>query len=150
FIVVLFGGYSLGWFYLAGKFEADAKSAIAALSRDGATVECANPTARGYPFRLGLFCDRILLEDAGQDVSISAGNFRSAGQIYDPSRLVAELDGPARIAAPETGAFALDWENLRTSIRLARPLPQRISVEGTMLRAATAAGAPLAAAESFE
>ena len=32
-VVVLFGGYSLGWFWLAGRLEAEAKTAIAGLSR---------------------------------------------------------------------------------------------------------------------
>ncbi|WP_394887253.1 DUF2125 domain-containing protein [Mesorhizobium sp. AaZ16] len=55
-VVVLFGGYSLGWFWLAGRLEAEAKTAIAGLSREGVEADCANPTARGYPFR-----DRPLL-----------------------------------------------------------------------------------------
>ncbi len=45
FIVVLFGGYSIGWFYLAGQLEAKAKTTIAALNRDGVVAECANPVA---------------------------------------------------------------------------------------------------------
>ncbi|MBA3447958.1 MAG: DUF2125 domain-containing protein [Pseudaminobacter sp.] len=150
FIVVLFGGYSLGWFYLAGRIEAEAKTAIAGLNRDGVSFECANPAARGYPFRIGLFCDSVAFEDTKQGISLSAGNFRSAGQIYDPMRLVAELDGPAAIGTASAGAFSLDWETLRASVRLSTPLPRRISVEGRMLRAGTAAGGPLAAAETFE
>ncbi|MFU0506040.1 DUF2125 domain-containing protein [Pseudaminobacter sp. NGMCC 1.201702] len=150
FIVVLFGGYSIGWFYLAGKLEAKAEAAIAALNRDGVVAECANPVAHGFPFRLGVFCDRVVFEDADRGVSLSAGNFRSAGQVYDPSRLIAELDGPARIDLPQAQALAVDWQNLRASVRLARPLPERVSLEGEKLRATTPDGTPLAEAETFE
>lgn len=150
FIVVLFGGYSFGWFWLAGRLEADAKTAIAALNRDGVEADCVNPTARGYPFRIGLFCDSVAFSDAAQGISLSAGSFRSAGQIYDPMRLVAELDGPVRIDSARAGAFALDWQNLRASARLSTPLPQRLSLEGVQLKAATADGAPLFAAENFQ
>jgi hypothetical protein len=149
-VVVLFGGYSLGWFWLAGRLEAEAKTAIAGLSRKGVEADCANPTARGYPFRIGLYCDSVSFSDAAQGVSLSAGSFRSAGQIYDPMRLVAELDGPGRIDSAKTGAFALNWDNLRASARLSSPLPQRISLEGAGLRAETGDGGALLAAERFE
>jgi hypothetical protein len=150
FVVLLFGGYSVGWFYLAGKVETKAKAEIASLNRDGMVAECTNPVARGYPFRLGLFCDRVAFEDAGRGVSVSAGNFRSAGQIYDPTHLIAEIDSPARIDVPQSQPLALTWDNLRASVRLAQPLPERVSVEGKMLKAATDAGAPLLAADTFE
>ncbi|RJG43846.1 DUF2125 domain-containing protein [Mesorhizobium sp. DCY119] len=150
FVVLLFGGYSVGWFYLAGKVETKAKAEIASLNRDGMVAECTNPVARGYPFRLGLFCDHVAFEDAGRGVSVSAGNFRSAGQIYDPTHLIAEIDGPARIDVPQSQPLALTWDNLRASVRLAQPLPERVSVEGKMLKAATDAGAPLLAADTFE
>ena len=60
-------------------------------------AECVNLTARGFPFRIGLFCDRVAFEQPSAAMTLSAGAFRSAGQIYDPMRLVAELDGPAKI-----------------------------------------------------
>lgn len=150
FIAVLFGGYSIGWFYLAGKLEAKAANVIESLNRDGVVAECTNPVAHGFPFRLGVFCDRVAFEDANRGVSLSAGSFRSAGQIYDPARLIAELDGPARIDLPQARALAVDWQNLRASVRLAEPLPERVSLEGEKLRATTPEGTPLAEAESFE
>ena len=150
FIVVLFGGYSLGWFWLAGRLEAEAKTTITALNRDGMEADCVNPTARGYPFRIGLYCDSVAFSDAAQGISLSAGSLRSAGQIYDPMRLVAELDGPASIDSARAGVFSLDWENLRASARLSTPLPRRLSLEGVRLKAATAGGAPLLAAENFQ
>lgn len=150
FIVILFGGYSAGWFYLAGRLEAQAQAVIASFNRDGAVAECTNPEARGFPFRLGIFCDSVVFEDAAQGVGFSAGSFRSAGQIYDPMRLVAELDGPARIDMAQSDPLLLEWENLRASIRLATPLPEQLSLEAKNLRVATVAGTPLATATTFE
>src|SRR5690606_23961322 len=85
----------------------------------------------------------------GQGVSLQAGSFRSAGQIYDPMRLVAELDGPAAIDLPQGGPISLDWAGLRASARLAEPLPQRVSLEGADLKASTT-GAPLATVAAFQ
>ncbi|PSJ59429.1 DUF2125 domain-containing protein [Pseudaminobacter soli (ex Li et al. 2025)] len=149
-VVILCGGYTLGWFYLADKLEAKAKTSLAELNRDGVVAECTNPVARGFPFRLGLFCDRVAFDDAKQGFSVSAGSFRSVGQVYDPAHLIAELDGPARIDTPRTEPFALDWDNLRASVRLARPLPERVSVEGHQLKASTVSGKSLATVDTFE
>lgn len=150
FIVVLFGGYSAGWFYLADQLVTRAKTAIADANRDGTTVECENPVARGFPFRLGVFCDRIAYANADEAVGLTAGNLRTAGQIYDPMRFVAELDGPAMVATPANGSLKIDWERLRASVRWARPLPERVSVEGGGVAATTATGEPLATVGAFE
>jgi hypothetical protein len=150
FVVILFGGYSAGWYYLADRLIQRATTTIADANRDGVTVECENPVARGFPFRLGVFCDRVAYANAAEAVGLTAGNLRTAGQIYDPMRFVAELDGPATLATPGSGAMNINWERLRASVRWARPLPERISVEGGNLAASTAGGAPLAAIGAFE
>ncbi|MEP9387791.1 DUF2125 domain-containing protein [Mesorhizobium sp. KR9-304] len=150
FAAVLFGGYSAGWFYLADRLATRAKAAIAEANRDGITVECDNTIARGFPFRLGVYCDRIAYADAAEAVGLTAGNLRTAGQVYDPLRFVAELDGPAMVATPRNGSFKIDWEKLRASVRWARPLPERVSVEGGGVAATTANGAPLATIGAFE
>jgi hypothetical protein len=150
FVVVLFGGYSIGWYYLADQLVARANAGIASANRDGVTVECENPIARGFPFRLGIYCDSVAYANVADALGLTAGNLRTAGQIYDPMRFVAELDGPASVATPNFGQMNLDWEKLRASVRWARPLPERISIEGGQLTATTAAGAPLATIGAFE
>lgn len=150
FVVVLFGGYSAGWFYLADRLVSQAKAVIADANRDGVMVECANPVVRGFPFRLGVYCDRIAYADTEEAIGLTAGNLRTAGQIYDPMRFIAELDGPATLASPRNGSLTLDWERLRASVRWARPLPERVSVEGGNVTASTAAGAQLATVGAFE
>ena len=129
FIVLLFGGYSVAWFYFAGRLETAAATAIASLNRDGAKADCAKPTARGFPFRIGLFCDSVRFDDPQQGVAASAAAFRSAAQIYDPFHVVAELDGPAAVTAPNIGEIGFNWDNLRASVRLAMDFPERVSTE---------------------
>jgi len=149
-IAVVIAAYTAGWFWLARKIEREADLALARLQDRGMKAECANLTARGFPFRIGLFCDRVAVEQTSEALSLTTGAFRSAGQIYDPMRLVAELDGPANLTTADTGALDLDWKSLRASARLAEPLPERISVEGSGLRISAAGGAQLVGADSFE
>ncbi len=149
-VVVLIAAYTAGWFWLARKIEREADLALARLQERGMKAECVNLTARGFPFRIGLFCDRVALEQPSAAMTLSTGAFRSAGQIYDPMRLVAELDGPASFSARDTGMLNLDWNNLRASARLAKPLPERVSLEGSGLRVTAAGGTRLISAETFE
>lgn len=150
FVALLFGGYSAGWFYFASQLEEETVAAIAEMNEGAVSAECANPAVRGFPFRLGLHCDRIGFSDAARGVGMAAGGFRSAGQVYDLTRLVAELDGPALVDLPEAAGLSIDWQALRGSARLAEPLPERLSVEGRALTAQLGTGAPLASLASFE
>jgi len=141
--------YSGGWFYLANVIETRTTLALAKMQENGVSANCRNTEMRGFPFRIGLFCDAVDFSDR-KGVAASAGAFRSAGQIYDPLRLIAELDGPATVAAPGLGDIKIDWNALRASARLAEPLPSRVSLEGGGLKAARADGKPLLAADTFE
>jgi hypothetical protein len=150
FIVILFGGYSLGWYYLADRLVDETREAIAEANRDGVTVECENPTVHGFPFRLGVYCASVAYANPAEAVGITAGNLRTAGQVYDPKHFVAELDGPATLSTPGFSALNLVWDKMRASVRWAEPLPERVSVEGGNIAASTAAGEPLATVGAFE
>ncbi len=150
FVVLLFGGYSAGWLYFADLLRKQTSAAIARMNTGEVSAECAAPAVRGYPFRLGVWCDGVAFSDASRGIHVTAGGFRSAGQVYDLTHLVAELDGPASIDLPDAAPLALDWRRLRASVRLATPLPERLSVESTALTASLQSGAPLASLASFE
>ncbi len=137
FVVILFGGYSAGWYYLADRVTREANAAIASLNRDGVTAECANPVVRGYPFRLGLYCDSLGYADPSRNIVATAGSLSTAAQVYQPLRVVGELRGPLRTALPGMPPLWLDWDNLRASARLARPLPRLVSVEAEGLSGQT-------------
>ena len=113
--IVLFGGYSLGWFWLAGRLGSGKRQMrCAAIMVDGVKADCINPAARlSVPHRpclrqhLGVFRRRAGRQPVG-------GKISSASQIYDPMRLVAELDGPVLINSERAPArCALDWDDMR-------------------------------------
>jgi len=133
FILFLFGGYSAGWYWLAGQATDRVDEAIAKLNGDGRAATCENRTVGGFPFRLGLTCDSVAYEDDLNKIAVTAGSFRTAAQIYDPLQTIAELDGPLRIAAPGITPLFIEWDSLRASARLAHPVPTLISIETTGL-----------------
>lgn len=150
FIVILIGGYVAGWYYLADRLLVETRNAIADANRDGVTVECEDPAVHGFPFRLGVYCASVAYANRAEALALTAGNLRTAGQIYDPRHFVAELDGPATVSTPAHSALNLAWDKLRASVRWARPLPERVSLEGGNLAASTSTGDPLAMIGAFE
>jgi hypothetical protein len=128
-IVLLVAGYSAAWFYAAGRLETFAATAIASANGDGRVVDCAKPTARGFPFRIGLYCDSVRFEDQQQHVALDAAAFRSAAQVYNPFHIVAELDSPAAVTAPDIGDIGFSWNNLRASLVFSLDFPDRIAAE---------------------
>lgn len=134
--------YTGGWYYVAGLVDGEASRVIASANRDGVRFNCENSQVAGYPFRLGLNCDGVVYEHAVQGLALTTGAFRSTAQVYNPSFLVGELDGEARLEVPGLAPLTADWEVLRSSVRLASPLPTRVSAEARRLSiAADIAGA---------
>ncbi|MEK1850816.1 MAG: DUF2125 domain-containing protein [Phyllobacterium sp.] len=153
-IVLLGVLYTGGWYYLANELESRVATNIAAFKEKGIDATCENARANGYPLRVGLDCTKVGWADPAKNLSITAGTFRSAAQIYDPLQIVSRIDGPAAIDVP--GIIPLDakWDNLTSSIRLDRPLPRQISIQGSNVivnqRNAAAGDAPMAVVQGGE
>ncbi|MBA8881568.1 DUF2125 domain-containing protein [Phyllobacterium myrsinacearum] len=130
-IVIIGLLYTGGWYYLANVLETRVATNIAGLQAKGINAACDNATARGYPFRLGLNCSSVSWVDQAKNVSVSTGAFRSAAQIYAPFHIVSEVDGPAAVNVPGMMPLDLNWDNLKSSVRLDKPIPRRLSLEGS-------------------
>jgi Uncharacterized protein conserved in bacteria len=118
------------WFYGASRIEAYLPVAFAASGRNGAEPTCENAEIRGYPFRVGLFCERAGLALTAEGMRASAGGFRSAAQIYNPRHLVSELDGPLTLTGTNGLAGKFDWQLLHASTVVATDGLSRGSIEG--------------------
>lgn len=153
-IILAIIGYTVAWNYAADRLVREANVRIAALNADGRRANCESAEARGYPFRIGLFCSSIMYIDTPAGLSVRAGAFRSAAQIYQPQRIVGELDGPAIVEFPGLNAFEVTWEILRGSSRLASPRPDIVSLEARNVAvgpdSAPAGERPLIAADRAE
>lgn len=133
FSIFLIVAATAGWFYVAGKIEEVAVAVTEQQRLAGIEIVCENRDVRGYPFRFGLFCDSLAIA-LPDNSSVEAGSVRSAAQFYEPSRLIAELDGPAIIQKPDGNILRADWSALRASTILAEPLPESFSVFGSDVR----------------
>lgn len=114
--IVLFGAlYTGGWFYAASWLKDRATKELAASEQGLHSASCSNLSVRGYPFRIGVFCDSLGIDDRASGLSATFGAFRSAAQVYRPGHAVIELDGPAQVRVTPDVAFDVDWDLMRAS-----------------------------------
>ncbi|MFD1745133.1 DUF2125 domain-containing protein [Rhizobium helianthi] len=115
-IVLVTGLYTAGWFYAASVLKEKTLALLGAQQQHGVTAECHDAEYRGYPFRIGLFCSKVTIDDSANGVSASFGALRSAAQVYQPSHIVWELDGPAETRTGTGITASSTWNALQSSL----------------------------------
>lgn len=148
-LVIVVVAYSVFWFLSSGKVTAEAARLIRQAQAEGVEVDCTDRVIWGYPFRMGILCNSVLYDHAEGDFRFTAGEMRSAAQIYQPRLVVAELASPAGLDLPQVDEVTLDWELMRSSIRLGEDMPERVSIESRQIAGALH-GSPLFAAANVE
>lgn len=102
-LLTLAAGWSLAWFWAAGKAGEELDGWIAREARKGRTYACGERRVGGYPFRIELDCvnPTARVELDGGSALASAPRLVAVAQVYDPSKIIAELDGPVSVTAPD-------------------------------------------------
>ena len=127
FVVLAVGLYTAGWFYVAGKLVEATREMTARLGSRGIEAACGNPVARGFPFRIGLYCDRVFYADPRAGVAAQGEGLRTAAQVYNPFHVVGELD-VIRLDPRQGLPIRVDAKDIRFSARLSSPMPRAASV----------------------
>lgn len=115
-VLLVIALYTGGWFYAASALKNTVLKAIAPRDQAGVSGECSDIEFRGYPFRIGLFCSKIDVDDNVNGVSATFGALRSAAQVYAPGNIVWELDSPAEIRTSNGLSISAQWTNLQASL----------------------------------
>lgn len=111
-IIVFVALYSGAWIFGADQLKNLVRDR---LSDASVSVACTGLDVKGYPFRIGVFCDAIGIDDKRTGTSASFGALRSAAQVYNPGHAVVELDGPALIRVSPDIVLTADWNLLHAS-----------------------------------
>ena len=105
------------WFYASARAEKEIDTWIAAEATKGRVWACANRTLGGFPFRFELMCDQpsVIFTGAGQ-WSWTAARAHAVAQVWNPQHIIAEFQGPARLAEATTGRqIEANWTLLQVS-----------------------------------
>ncbi|WP_421579852.1 DUF2125 domain-containing protein [Shinella sp. M31] len=114
-VIVVLALYTGGWFYAASWVKTTLDRELAASGQGLHSASCSHLDVRGFPFRIGLFCDSVAFDDRATGLSATFGALRSAAQVYRPGHAVLELDGPAQVRITPDLVFDADWDLLHAS-----------------------------------
>lgn len=115
-IIAVVGIYTAGWFYAANKLEETVLRVLTPNEARSVEGKCENIDFRGYPFRIGMFCSNVSVDDQDSGIAANFGALRSTATIYNPRHIVWELDSPAQVTNPQGISLDATWENLQSSL----------------------------------
>lgn len=115
-VVLVIALYTGAWFYAASVLRENTLAFLGSREARGFSAQCADAEYRGYPFRIGLFCSKVAIDDQVNGISGNFGALRSAAQVYDPGHIVWEMDSPAEVRTSRGLAFSTTWKTLQSSL----------------------------------
>jgi hypothetical protein len=130
-VAVLFGGWSVFWFYASGKVEATIEGWRAREGQAGRLYACGAQTIGGYPFRFELNCDdaSALFKSSQPPVEVKSRGVLVVAQVYEPTLLISEFRGPLTISSPgQAPEVVTNWKLAQLSVRGTPAEPERMSI----------------------
>jgi hypothetical protein len=128
-VVALFGGWSWFWYYAAGQAHTVFEGWRAREAKSGRAYACGTESVGGYPFRMELACDQASAVFQVPALELKLSRILVAAQIYQPTLLISEFDGPLSIAdAGKPPTLAANWSLGQASVRGTPVSPERISL----------------------
>ena len=116
-VIILLGvGWTVGWFFVQERVGKVLDEQIARLEQRGKVIECQNRTIEGYPFRIVIDCPDFLFNDIGSGFGFNFKSLKTAAQVYQPGKIVVEMQPVGGLKLPQQGQMAIDWQSLRASI----------------------------------
>jgi hypothetical protein len=115
-IVAVVGIYTAGWFYAANRLEATVLRVLSPNEARNVAGTCEDIDFKGFPFRIGMFCSKVTVDDSQNGISAQFGALRSTAAVYKPNHIVWELDSPVQISNPQGLSINADWTNFQSSL----------------------------------
>ncbi|MBB6508673.1 hypothetical protein F4695_002022 [Rhizobium soli] len=115
-VILAIALYTAGWFYAASVLKQNTLALLGSQQKRGIVAECTDAEYRGYPFRIGLFCSKVTVDDRENGISGTFGALRSAAQVYAPGHIVWELDAPSEVRTSHGFSVSTTWKSLQSSI----------------------------------
>ena len=129
-LVIVAAGWCAFWFYAADQAKVLIAGWIEREQRSGRIYTCGDQSLGGFPFRIEFRCNNagVELPKAKPPVTLSASGVLAAVQVYQPTLLLAEIEGPLAIADPgQPPKMMANWSLAQISLRGTPRAPQRVS-----------------------
>jgi hypothetical protein len=115
--VVVIALYAGGWFYAATLVRTNVLRALGQKSSAGVSAECADMSLGGFPFRIGLGCTKVSIDDHRNGVSASFSNLNASASVYAPGTIVWTVQSPAEIRTAQGQTISAEWTRLLSELQ---------------------------------
>lgn len=132
-LAVVVIGWTGGWFWLKGEVARRMDDQISRLDGRGLIVRCLDRTVSGWPFRIDIDCSDPSLTQKAGSAALSFNHLRVTTLVYNPTLVIAELDGPLQVTGQTGETASVTWTQLRASLGLTllpTPKPGRLAIAG--------------------
>ncbi len=130
-----------GWFWIRSEVASRMDVQVGKLSDKGLSISCPERTIGGWPFRIDIDCSDPTFSQPSKLTTISVKHLRLTALIYQPARVIIELDGPLAATGPDGESINAVWTDLQASIGLvisSQVRPSRIAIVANGLIAGVA------------
>jgi len=130
-VVLLGAAWSAMWVHASRVTQETLQGWFDREARIGRVYSCGSPQIGGFPFRIEVHCAPASMEWRGPGgvVFVQTAGMLVSAQVYAPSVLTSEFDGPLNMAdGLGRPAFVGSWELLQASVRGVPASPERVSI----------------------
>ena len=130
-VMVLAAGWVAFWNYATSKAEETLAGWRAREAKAGRVYACGTENFAGFPFRFEFLCDNAsaVLKSAQPPVELKTRKIHVAAQIYQPTLLISEFEGPLAVAEPgRPPDLIANWKLAQSSVRGTPQAPNRVSL----------------------
>ncbi len=130
-VALLLGGWSAFWYVAAGKAEAMLEGWRAREAQAGRTYTCGSEYLGGFPFRFEFRCSDATAQIKSSRIpfEVKARGVTVVSQIYEPTLLIGEYNGPLTISSPGgQPEMTVNWKLFQSSLRGTPSRPDRLSL----------------------
>lgn len=115
-IVVIAAIYTGGWFYAASELKTNVLRALGKQDAAGFTGQCTDLNQQGFPFRIGLTCSKVQVDDHVRGVSAVFDNLSASAHVYAPGNIEWQLNSPAEIRTSQGLTISSEWAALQSTL----------------------------------
>ncbi|MBO9100050.1 MULTISPECIES: DUF2125 domain-containing protein [unclassified Rhizobium] len=115
-IVLLAAVYTAGWFYAASALKTNVLRALGKQDAAGFTGQCTDLDQQGFPFRIGLTCSKVQVDDHTRGVSATFDDLSASAHVYAPGNIEWQLNSPAEIRTSQGLTISSEWAALQSTM----------------------------------
>ena len=112
-VVLLVGGWTAFWYVAAGKARDMLDGWRAREAQAGRVFDCGTENFGGFPFRFEFRCGEAVaqIKSSGIPFEMKTRGVTLVSQVYEPTLLIGEYQGPLTVSAPGRPAeLAINWK----------------------------------------